>query len=161
MQLNTDGKHLFALVSCTLHANFVRFYSQVTPMNISPWLSLPVQFNQWNRSQNDGAFAAGQQSQPPRLSGSAIRYDSVWKLPGEAKLFISMEQSVGGHLRVLPAHSAVVWATNCTGRKTLCNHHAIVYSGRVTTATGFRETEQRNQHWLEEGRAVVDNPGWA
>lgn len=90
---------------------------------------------------------------------SVVRCDLVWKLPGEAKLFISMEWSVGGWFAMLPAHSAVVWATNCTGRKTLCNHPAIVYSGRVTTATGFRD-------WVEEpalfgGRkSVVDNSGW-
>ncbi len=106
---------------------------------------------------NDVAFAARQQPKALRLS--AVRYDSVWKLPGEVKLFISMERCVGGQLTVLPAHSAVVWATNCTSRKTLCNHHAIVYSGRVTTATGFRD-------WAEEpalvwGRkSVADNPVW-
>lgn len=155
-----DGKDCFPSVSCTFHISFSQLIS------IASWVqpgsdknvkltATPVQFNQ--RSQKDAGFTAGQQPRAPRLS--AVRYDSVWKLPGEAKLFISMERSVGGQLRVLPAHSAVVWATNCTGRKTLCNHHAIVYSGRVTTATGFRA-------WAEEpalvgGRkSVVDNPGW-
>lgn len=117
----------------------------------------PVWFSQWQKSQKDVAFVAGQQ--PQALWRSAVRYDLVWKLPGEAKLFISMERSVGGWFGVLPAHSAVVWATNCTSRKTLCNHPAIVYSRRVTTATGFRD-------WAEEpalvgGRkSVVDNSGW-
>lgn len=97
----------------------------------------PAGFRQWQDIQKDVVFAAGQKPQAPKLS--AVRYDLVWKLPGEGKLFISMERSVGGWFGVLRAHSAVVWATNCTSRKTLCNHPAIVYSRGVTTATGFRD----------------------
>lgn len=53
---------------------------------------------------------------------------------------------------MLPAHSAVVWATNCTGKKTLCNRSAIVYSGKVTTATGFRAlAEWEGREWLMIG----------
>ena len=156
--------HCFTLFH-PFHAHFPHnfrsiFHSKLRPIKFR-WEHqtnhFRMRFDPWQRSQKDGAFAAGHQPQALRLS--AVRYDSVWKLPGEAKLFISTERSVGGCLRVLPAHSAVVWATNCTSRKTLCNHHAIVYSGRVTTATGFRD-------WAEElvlvgGRkSVVDSPYW-
>lgn len=76
-------------------------------------------------------FAAGQ------TWGSAASI-CLMKAPRSSQLFISIGRSVGGEWGVLPAHSAAVWATNCTGTKTLCNRSAIVYSGKVTTATEFR-----------------------
>lgn len=89
-------------------------------------------------------------------SGRRLRGVRV-KTPGEARLFISTEPSVGGRRGVLPAHSAVVWATNCTGRKNITQppRHCVRRKGNH----GNRAERLRNRRWLEEGR-VRYNPGW-
>lgn len=89
-------------------------------------------------------------------SGCRLRGVRV-KTPGEARLFISTEPSVGGRRGVLPAHSAVVWATNCTGRKNITQppRHCVRRKGNH----GNRAERLRNRRWLEEGR-VRYNPGW-
>lgn len=89
-------------------------------------------------------------------SGRRLRGVSL-KTPGEARLFISTEPSVGGRRGVLPAHSAVVWATNCTGRKNITQplRHCVRRKGNH----GNRAERLRNRRWLEEGR-VRYNPGW-
>lgn len=70
--------------------------------------------------------------------------------PGEARLFISTEPSVGGRRGVLPAHSAVVWATNCTGRKNITQppRHCVRRKGnhgnrakRLRNRAGWRKEE--------------------
>lgn len=98
-------------------------------------------------------YQRSQRTKPlQRGSGRRLRGVSV-KTPGEARLFIS----VGGRRGVLPAHSAVVWATNCTGRKNITQppRHCVRRKGNH----GNRAERLRNRRWLEEGR-VRYNPGW-
>lgn len=105
------------------------------------------------RSDCNCSTSAAQRSQRTkrlqRRSGRRLRGVSL-KTPGEARLFISTEPSVGGRRGVLPAHSAVVWATNCTGRKNITQppRHCVRRKGnhgnraeRLRNRAGWRKEE--------------------
>lgn len=95
------------------HTNFVKLFKiAINPPNHSDKKKLSVCLVWFCYDESKGHLPPGStyRLRVIPLSDAAL----CVKLPSESKLFDSMEGSVGGRFGVLPAHSAVVWATSCT-----------------------------------------------
>lgn len=126
-------KHSQRPVAC-FHSSFVHFHVQLSVNRYR--VDHPTNCQHLYRSITEKSKG---QCLCSRAAATSWRFSVIQYENSPMRLFISMERSVGGQLGVRPAHSSVVWATNCTGRKTLCNCRAIVYGGGVTMATGLRD----------------------